>query len=137
VLAGGKSAPASGSAGRKATGARLAGVRRRSAGMYRPAEPGLNWFAPVLRLEYQSPGLGEMEHRDGFVPSTPWGHCGDLVRMPRSKDAASGRHSRRHACARPAARLDPKWRVPSMTSEANFAVALLHDVELQIEAEAD
>jgi len=24
-----------------------------------------------------------------------------------------------------------------MTSEANFAVALLHDVELQIEAEAD
>jgi hypothetical protein len=77
-----------------------------------------------------------MEHRDGFVPSTPWGHCGDLVWMPRKQDAASDRHWRRGARdAGGAARL--KMARPSMTSEANFAVALLHDVELQIEAEAD
>jgi hypothetical protein len=78
-----------------------------------------------------------MEHRDGFVPSTPWDHCSDLVWMPRKQDAASGRHSRRPARAKPAPRLDPKWRDPSMTSEADVAVALPHDVELQIEDEAD
>jgi hypothetical protein len=42
-----------------------------------------------------------------------------------------------HTRARTAARLDPKWRRPSMTSEANVAVTAPHDVELQIEDEAD
>jgi len=51
-----------------------------------------------------------------------------------SKDAASGCHSRRRA--RPAARHDPKWRVPAWLW-ANVAVAWPHDVEPQIEDEAD
>jgi hypothetical protein len=35
----------------------------------------------------------------------------------------------------PAARPDPKTARPSVTSEADVAVALPHDVELQIEEE--
>jgi hypothetical protein len=74
-----------------------------------------------------------MEQQDGFAPSTPWDHRGDLVWMPRKRDTASGRHSRRRTRAMAAACLEPRSLRASMTSEANVAVALPHDVELQIE----
>jgi hypothetical protein len=72
-----------------------------------------------------------MEQQDGFAPSTPWNHRGDLVWVPRKQDAATGRAP---TCARDAGGASrAKMARPSVTSEAIVVVVLPRGVELQIE----
>src|SRR6476646_3269448 len=92
----GANRPASGAAAGRRRGWRGRVLRRRVAGICWSAEPGLRCFAPVLRLEYQSPGPGGDGTARWLRPSMAQAHS-------------------------------------SMTSEANVAVALPHDVGLPIE----
>jgi hypothetical protein len=76
-----------------------------------------------------------MEQRNGFVPSTPWRHCSGLVWMARKQGRSFWPSFAPTRAAGGAPR--PETARPSMTSEANVAVAWPHDVEPQIEDEAD
>jgi hypothetical protein len=77
-----------------------------------------------------------MEQQDGFVPSTPWDRCSDLVWTPR-KQRRGFWPSFAPTRARDGGGRPKMVARPSTTSEANVAVALPHDVELQIQDEAD